>query len=849
MKKIIALILAISLVITVLPSAFALDATDYGSAKSISVGSYIQANNVPFTDTWYKFTADEDQYYKVSILNQSVELRTNIYFDSWLDSSLLAGLFNGKLQVAIRDSHGLELAEGFVRCGYEGSVYLLLNKGQTYYIGFNSNYSGNFRFKVDKLNDIGGNAQDSATEITATSQIITMVDATNDEDWFTFTTDSDHSFYHFSVENLNCSQSLDFELYEYVDGAGLRRTYDTYVNRSNTRQFNVELEDNTKYYYKVTSSSVGGYVINVEQVYDEVGAEKDDAYKIERDVKITSSYDGDSDTDFYRFTTGSEDAYYHINYTPLTSSYYYITLIDKAGTKLIDTSRNGSYTYSGNIKLEKNTEYYVSFRGDKRGNYEFSVDTVADPVADVKADAAALERDKKIAATYAGDKDTDFYKFTTANEDAYYHINYTPLTEVYYYITLIDKAGTKLIDTSRHGSYTYSGNIKLEKNTEYYVSFRGDKRGNYEFSVDTVADPGSDTKSQAVPIQRDKKITATYAGNGDVDFYKFKTATEDAYYQIDYAPLTESYYYITLTDNTGNRLIDTSRYGGYTYSGNIKLEKNTEYYISFMGDVKGSYEFSVTTIPDPEGDSKADTQAISLNTEIKADLASDSDVDWYKFTVSDFENLRIRLFNESGATKRVYLYSERDASLINFSVSSGSYSKTKELEEGTYYLKVSDNSGYYTLVAATCGNEHQWALKRVIKPASCKEKGKEAYYCTCCFETENRDVPKLTTHSFVWETVSEPTATADGKKRQVCSVCSAYGESQIIPRDKPGDVDFDGKITAADARFTLRASVGLEKCEKGSKEFMAADADRNNTISAADARLILRASVGLEKLN
>ena len=179
MKKIISLILAITLIFSVVPTAFALDATNYSGAKQIAVGSDIQASNTPFTDTWYKFTADEDQYYKVSILNQSVELRTNIYFDSWLDSSLFAGFFNGKLQVAIRDAYGLELAEGSVRCGYEGSVYLLLNKGQTYYIGFNSNYSGNFRFRVEKLNDIGGNTQNEATQITATAQVITMVDAKN----------------------------------------------------------------------------------------------------------------------------------------------------------------------------------------------------------------------------------------------------------------------------------------------------------------------------------------------------------------------------------------------------------------------------------------------------------------------------------------------------------------------------------------------------------------------------------------------------------------------------------------------------------------------------------------------
>ncbi len=62
-----------------------------------------------------------------------------------------------------------------------------------------------------------------------------------------------------------------------------------------------------------------------------------------------------------------------------------------------------------------------------------------------------------------------------------------------------------------------------------------------------------------------------------------------------------------------------------------------------------------------------------------------------------------------------------------------------------------------------------------------------------------------------------------------------------------GDVDADGKISAADARLALRASVGLEKYAAGTDQFFAANVDGDEKISAADARLILRASVGLEK--
>ncbi len=77
------------------------------------------------------------------------------------------------------------------------------------------------------------------------------------------------------------------------------------------------------------------------------------------------------------------------------------------------------------------------------------------------------------------------------------------------------------------------------------------------------------------------------------------------------------------------------------------------------------------------------------------------------------------------------------------------------------------------------------------------------------------------------------------------------GMTLILPDGKeyslacPGDVNSDGKITAADARFVLRASVGLEAIEEGSALYTAANVN-GDTIAASDARLILRASVGLE---
>lgn len=60
-----------------------------------------------------------------------------------------------------------------------------------------------------------------------------------------------------------------------------------------------------------------------------------------------------------------------------------------------------------------------------------------------------------------------------------------------------------------------------------------------------------------------------------------------------------------------------------------------------------------------------------------------------------------------------------------------------------------------------------------------------------------------------------------------------------------GDVNFDGRITAADARLALRFSAKLET--PTAEQFIVANVIVNEKIEASDARLILRVSAKLAK--
>lgn len=112
--------------------------------------------------------------------------------------------------------------------------------------------------------------------------------------------------------------------------------------------------------------------------------------------------------------------------------------------------------------------------------------------------------------------------------------------------------------------------------------------------------------------------------------------------------------------------------------------------------------------------------------------------------------------------------------------------------------------------------------------------------CSGCGKTTPADE-----HTFsAWTVITQPTTQSTGLRRRLCTTCGAVF-IEILPRlFAMGDVDFDGELTAADARLALRSSVDLETLSAAA--FAAADVDKDGAVTAGDARLLLRASVGLE---
>lgn len=100
---------------------------------------------------------------------------------------------------------------------------------------------------------------------------------------------------------------------------------------------------------------------------------------------------------------------------------------------------------------------------------------------------------------------------------------------------------------------------------------------------------------------------------------------------------------------------------------------------------------------------------------------------------------------------------------------------------------------------------------------------------------------------FASDEVTTEVASEDVSEGESTTVAEPDSETESVSVSETyllGDVNLDGKITAADARLALRASAGLEVLTN--VQSILADVIKNNVIKADDARAILRVSAALD---
>lgn len=149
----------------------------------------------------------------------------------------------------------------------------------------------------------------------------------------------------------------------------------------------------------------------------------------------------------------------------------------------------------------------------------------------------------------------------------------------------------------------------------------------------------------------------------------------------------------------------------------------------------------------------------------------------------------------------------------------------------------------------------------VVTAPTCTEKGFTTYTCECG-DTYVADYVDANGHTAGdWEIVTPAEIGVAGLEQRKCTVCGeVVDEREIAPIEDPssddpttepvvcyrlGDVNRDGKVTAADARLALRMAARIDAV-KDSKTFIVTDVNFDNKITAIDARKILRVAAEIE---
>lgn len=167
--------------------------------------------------------------------------------------------------------------------------------------------------------------------------------------------------------------------------------------------------------------------------------------------------------------------------------------------------------------------------------------------------------------------------------------------------------------------------------------------------------------------------------------------------------------------------------------------------------------------------------------------------------------------------------------------------------EGRLQLKntsISINEKLY-MFDAQGSIEHVYKIASVTAP-TCSEKGYTTYICDCGDSYIDNFTDATGEHiSGDWQIVIPAQIGKSGIEQKKCTVCGTILEEREIAAVRmSGDVNNDGKVTAADARSALRAAAKLDSFTD--EQIAIADMDGDGKITAADARKILRISAKLD---
>ena len=173
------------------------------------------------------------------------------------------------------------------------------------------------------------------------------------------------------------------------------------------------------------------------------------------------------------------------------------------------------------------------------------------------------------------------------------------------------------------------------------------------YAVATPLEAGSSMETAVNIPEYGVEYVSSLSTTGEVDWFKFTTKSEDAYYFFKFKNYNiEAGWNDTQTPNAyiydqNSQLIYS---GSNNFTSSIKLENSVTYYVKVcMGynrpENTGNYEISLNAKFDPDPNEMLSATPIEINNKYIRDLDGTGDVDWFKFTAPVNGLYEIRLHN------------------------------------------------------------------------------------------------------------------------------------------------------------------------------------------------------------
>lgn len=441
-----------------------------------------------------------------------------------------------------------EAAMNYVKIGTHGtnSLFLELTPSTKYYVTVKNAYSweqsvGNFKLSLAETVDDYLDDYTESTPIAINNTISGHIDASNDKDYFSFTTGSEKNcYYYINLINID-SDIVRVRLYD----SDLLYKNSSYANDNSQATMVAKLDPNRTYYLEL-SEDPGKYKLKVTKAVDEAEDNYTQAKKIALNSKYNCKIQANGDVDYFKFKTNGKDKDYTFQvYNKTSTNTLYFELFDSNNQKQGYTR----YIYSGDglkqkYTLKKNRTYYIKISGGNTCDYSLKVSCKSTTNYKITYKLNGGTNHNSNPSTYTGKKAINLKKPTRKGYD--FKGWYT------------DKACKKSIKKISKGSaenytlYAKWSKISLKRGT--IKSLKAAGKGKANLSANKV----SDADGYEVLVATNKSMTA------NTEKYTMKSTTKTLKLKKG------TTYYVKVrayaVDSTGNKV-----YGKYSKATKIKL--------------------------------------------------------------------------------------------------------------------------------------------------------------------------------------------------------------------------------------------------------------------------------------